>query len=135
MRLRAGSNDWVISGAHTESGRPLLSNDMHLPLRIPNTWYEAHLTLRRLRRGGSDAAGSSVGDCGAQPADRLGLYQSGAGCGRRVCGELQRGRANTRLREGWRKPEVRHEVIHVKRGRDVEMDVLVTRHGPIISAR
>jgi penicillin amidase len=35
--------------------------------------------------------------------------------------------------EGWRKPEVRHEVIHVKRGRDVEMDVLVTRHGPIIS--
>jgi penicillin amidase len=35
--------------------------------------------------------------------------------------------------EGWRKPELRHEVIHVKRGRDVEMDVLVTRHGPIIS--
>ena len=35
---------------------------------------------------------------------------------------------------GWQKPEVRHEVIHVKRGRDVEMDVVVTRHGPIVSA-
>jgi penicillin amidase len=35
--------------------------------------------------------------------------------------------------QGWQKPEVRHEVIHVKRGRDVEMDVLVTRHGPVIS--
>jgi len=35
--------------------------------------------------------------------------------------------------EGWRKPEVRHEVIRVKRGRDVEMDVRLTRHGPILS--
>ena len=34
---------------------------------------------------------------------------------------------------GWQKPELRHEVIHVKGGRDVQMDVLVTRHGPIVS--
>jgi penicillin amidase len=35
--------------------------------------------------------------------------------------------------QGWRKPEVRHEMIRVKRGRDVEMDVRLTRHGPVIS--
>ena len=40
---RAGSNDWVISGAHTASGKPLLSNDMHLENQIPNVWYEAQL--------------------------------------------------------------------------------------------
>ena len=38
-----GSNNWVISGAHTASGKPLLSNDMHLGLTVPNIWYMADL--------------------------------------------------------------------------------------------
>ncbi len=40
-----GSNDWVVSGAHTVTGKPLLSNDMHLGHQMPNLWYEAHLKL------------------------------------------------------------------------------------------
>lgn len=40
---RAGSNNWVVSGAHSASGRPLVSNDMHLGLRVPDIWYEAAL--------------------------------------------------------------------------------------------
>src|SRR5262249_61082268 len=38
-----GSNNWVISGAHTVSGKPLLANDMHLPHRVPGVWYEVQL--------------------------------------------------------------------------------------------
>ena len=36
----AGSNNWVIAGSHTASGKPLLSNDMHLGLTEPisGTW-------------------------------------------------------------------------------------------------
>src|SRR5262249_26677391 len=44
--LVPGSNNWVIAGRRTVTGKPLLSNDMHLGLRIPNTWYEAHLEVR-----------------------------------------------------------------------------------------
>src|SRR5580698_11347665 len=40
--LVLGSNNWVVSGAHTVSGKPLLSNDMHLGHQMPNLWYEAH---------------------------------------------------------------------------------------------
>ncbi|HTJ29535.1 MAG TPA: penicillin acylase family protein, partial [Acidobacteriaceae bacterium] len=36
-----GSNNWVIAGKHTASGKPLLSNDMHLGLTVPNIWYMA----------------------------------------------------------------------------------------------
>ncbi len=54
-RLVPGSNNWVVSGAHTASGKPLLANDMHLPHRIPNTWYEIHLTS-----GDYDVAGVSL---------------------------------------------------------------------------
>jgi len=39
-----GSNSWVVSGAHTQSGRPLLANDPHLGLQAPALWYFAHLS-------------------------------------------------------------------------------------------
>lgn len=39
----AGSNAWALSGAHTESGRPLLANDTHLGVSFPSVWTMAHL--------------------------------------------------------------------------------------------
>ncbi len=38
-----GSNNWAISGRLTNDGRALLANDMHLTVRVPNTWYRAAL--------------------------------------------------------------------------------------------
>jgi len=38
-----GSNNWAVAGRLTEHGGALLANDMHLPLRLPNTWYRATL--------------------------------------------------------------------------------------------
>ena len=38
-----GSNNWVISGEKTESGKPLLANDPHLGLATPSVWYQMHL--------------------------------------------------------------------------------------------
>lgn len=34
-----GSNAWVISGSRTQNGAPILANDPHLDLRVPNLWY------------------------------------------------------------------------------------------------
>lgn len=41
--IRRASNAWVIAGDRTRSGRPILANDMHLPLRAPGIWYLAAL--------------------------------------------------------------------------------------------
>jgi len=38
-----GSNNWVVSGQNTRSGKPLLANDPHLGLSAPSLWYVAHL--------------------------------------------------------------------------------------------
>jgi len=53
-----GSNNWVVSGAHTVTGKPLLSNDMHLDHQMPNLWYEAHLRAANL-----DVAGVTLPAC------------------------------------------------------------------------
>jgi len=42
-RKRQASNEWVLSGAHSVSGKPLLANDPHLALTFPGTWYLARL--------------------------------------------------------------------------------------------
>ncbi len=36
------SNNWAVSGSHTESGKPLLANDMHLGFMSPGIWYQVH---------------------------------------------------------------------------------------------
>lgn len=40
-----GSNNWVVSGKMTESGKPLLANDMHLGMGIPSIWYQTRLEI------------------------------------------------------------------------------------------
>ena len=42
-REAVGSNNWVVSGRLTPDGAPLVANDMHLDVRVPNTWYRAQL--------------------------------------------------------------------------------------------
>ncbi len=86
-----GSNNWVVSGAHTASGKPLLSNDMHLGLTLPGIWYEADLGGgRRLSCCGSDGAGAAADRGWAQPAHLMGIYESVWRCAGSVCRDAAR---------------------------------------------
>jgi len=127
-----GSNNWVISGAHTVTGKPLLSNDMHLGHQMPNLWYEAHLKSGNLDVAGVTLpgmpyvivghnqriawgftnVGPTVTDAFIENFDTQGAYQTP---------------------QGWQEPEHRSEIIQVKNGPDVSVDVKLTRHGPIIT--
>ncbi len=40
---RSGSNNWAVAATRSASGFPLVSNDMHLSLSVPDIWYEAGL--------------------------------------------------------------------------------------------
>jgi penicillin amidase len=127
-----GSNNWVLSGDHTVSGKPLLANDMHLPHRIPNTWYEVHLI-----GGAYDVAGVSLPGVpgvivGHNRRIAWGFTNLGADV-QDLYIETFNDRGEYLTPQGWQKPAVRHEVIRVKRGRDRAVDVVVTRHGPIIT--
>ena len=53
-----GSNTWVVSGAHTRSGDPILANDMHLELQSPTIFHQIHLAAPGLNVIGSGVAGT-----------------------------------------------------------------------------
>ncbi len=56
----AGSNNWVLSGRRTATGRPMLANDPHLRLTLPSIWYENHLVVAPLQVTSVDPSVPSV---------------------------------------------------------------------------
>src|SRR5208282_3904012 len=150
--FRPGSNNWVVSGQHTVSGKPLLSNDMHLDHQMPNLWYEAHLRAE-MKAGDFDVAGvtlpgvpfvivghnqrigwgftnvgPTVEDDFIEEFNAEGQYKAPASQTK----STTRAAKDNPVTE-WRAPEHRQEIIRVKGKPDVVLDVVTTRHGPIIT--
>ena len=132
--LVPGSNNWVVSGAHTASGKPLLSNDMHLDHQIPGIWYEAQLeaqTPATFNVAGVTIPGLPFVIAGHNARIAWGFTNLGPNVEDVFVENFENGKYQTPT--GWVEPEHRHEVIHVKGSADVALDVVITRHGPIIT--
>jgi len=142
--FRPGSNNWVVSGQHTVSGKPLLSNDMHLGHQMPNLWFAAHLrvTDRGVTNGGStsgnfDVAGITLPGVpfvivGHNQRIGWGFTNVGPTVEDNFIEEFN-AQGQYKTPAGWVEPQHRPETIHVKGKPDVTVDVVTTRHGPVIS--
>ena len=127
-----GSNNWVVSGAHTVTGKPLLSNDMHLGHQMPNLWYEAHLRSGALDVAGVTLPGLPYVIVGHNQRIAWGFTNAGPTV-TDVYIENFNQQGEYQTPSGWVQPEHRIEVIHVKGKPDVTLDVKITRHGPVIT--
>jgi len=131
-RMVIGSNNWVVSGAHTVSGKPLLSNDMHLGHQMPNLWYEAHLRSGNFDVTGVTLPGVPYVIVGHNQRIAWGFTNVGPTV-EDVYVETFDAEGQYLTPEGWKTPEHRSEIIHVKGEPDLALDVATTRHGPIIT--
>jgi penicillin G amidase len=127
-----GSNDWVVSGAHTVTGKPLLSNDMHLGHQMPNLWYEAHLKSGNVDVAGVTLPGMPYVIVGHNQRIAWGFTNVGPTVADAFI-ENFNAQGAYQTPQGWQQPEHRAEVIHIKGAPDVTVDVKITRHGPIIT--
>lgn len=57
IRETAASNNWVVSGKLTKSGKPILANDTHLPLTMPSIWHMMQLKCPEIQGAGIAMAG------------------------------------------------------------------------------
>jgi len=143
----AGSNAWAVSGTRTASGKPLLSNDMHLELAAPGIWYEADLEatsaapLAAFHVAGVTLPGAPFVIVGHNQHVAWGFTNLGADV-QDLYIEHTRGTpsgAEYQLANGaWQAIHYQAEVIHIRGSADVTLDVPLTRHGdtdtPIISS-
>ena len=128
-----GSNNWVVGGTLTASGKPLLANDPHLGTRLPSTWYLAHVTGGDFEVIGATLPGT--------PAVALGRNRFIAWGSTNVAADVE-DLYRERLDETGRQAEFRGvmepvtvipETIAVKGAESVRVDARVTRHGPLVS--
>ncbi len=135
--FRPGSNNWVVSGQHTVSGKPLLSNDMHLDHQMPNLWFAAHLKTTTAKGDNFDVAGVTLPGipfviAGHNQRIGWGFTNLGAAVEDDYIEEFN-AQGQYKTPAGWRDAEHRRETVHVKGKPDVILDVVTTRHGPIIT--
>ncbi len=149
LGLGVGSNNWVVSGRRTASGKPLLANDMHLAIQMPSIWYEVALhgvaedgTVKRTEACPFQLRGLSFPGAPGVIAghnDRIAWGHTNLG------GDVQDfyveriNPANPDQYEvngRWVDMEVRVETIRVhKADEPVLLRVRSTRHGPVLSDR
>jgi penicillin amidase len=130
--LIPGSNNWVVSGEHTVTGKPLLSNDMHLGHQMPNLWYEVHLHAGDYDVIGVTLPGVPFVIVGHNQRVAWGFTNVGPTV-EDLYIEIVNDQGAYQTPKGWQPLEHRKEVIHVKGQADVTVDVALTRHGPIIT--
>jgi penicillin G amidase len=133
IRHSLGSNNWVVSGAHTASGKPLLANDTHLELSIPSIWYEVHLTAPGWNVKGFTLPGAPMIIIGHNDRLAWGFTNNGASVQDLYVESFDPADPEKyRVPGGWDKAQIFDETIHIKNKPDAHLQVVVTRHGPIV---
>jgi len=134
------SNNWVVSGKHTASGKPLLANDPHIPASAPNVWYQIELIAPGTHVAGVTFPGLPGIIVGHNDRIAWGVTNLGPDVQDLYLEKFDKDNPTKyQTPSGWREAEVRHEQINVRKNlvdpKSVEaqpFDVVVTRHGPII---
>jgi penicillin amidase len=129
-----GSNNWALSGSRTASGKPLVAGDPHRALDVPNVYYQNHLACPEW-----DAIGLSFP--GVPGLSHFGHNARVAWCVTHGMADYQDlfierfeggNPARYEFRGEWREADVRRETIAVRGSAPVEIEIVVTHHGPVV---
>lgn len=136
---RAASNNWVLSGKRTTTGKPLLANDPHLNPTVPSIWHMVHLSMPGMRLSGVTTPGF--------PGVLIGHNEHIAWGATNLGPDVQDVYLETfdetnprkyKTQNGWKDADVFREEIKIRKsavGSEIEsefFDVTVTKHGPVI---
>jgi penicillin amidase len=133
IRHSLGSNNWVVSGDHTATGKPLLANDTHLELSIPPIWYEIHLTGPAWNVQGFTLPGAPLVVIGHNDRIAWGFTNNGADVQDLYIEKFNPAASDEyRVNGKWQKAQIFDEMIRVKGRPDEHFRIVATRHGPIV---
>ncbi len=131
-QINPGSNAWAVSGIHTADGVPMLANDPHLAYSVPSTWHLIHLKAPGLDVSGAALPGVPCVITGHNnqiawgvtnlQADVMDLYS-----------EQMDERRGTYIYQGkLQQAQLDRQVIGIRGWPAEEVDIWVTRHGPVV---
>lgn len=131
----SGSNNWAVSGSKSETGKPILSNDMHLGLSSPGIWIQIHQVIP----GKLNVTGVAVP---GQPFIVAGHNEKIAwGMTNLMVDDIDlfaekinpENKSQYFFDNEWKNMEVRSEIIKIKGGEADTLSLSFTHRGPIVS--
>jgi len=134
VSVEGGSNSWVVQGSRVTTGKPVLCNDSHRPLDVPNVYWQV-----QVRCPGFNAAGGAFPGYPAFP--HFGHTESVGWCithGMADNQDLYLEKFNQEdpslylTEDGWKKTERTVSVIKVRDGEPFDLEIRRTRHGVVI---
>jgi penicillin amidase len=129
-----GSNNWVLAGHRTASGKPLLASDPHLGFTTPSVWFLARLESPTLKVAGATLPGLPWVLIGRNEQVAWGVTSAyGDGSDLYLERLHPTDASQYQTPEGFAAFEQHTEVIKVRGGADVALTVRRTRHGPVLS--
>ncbi len=130
LQTEGASNCWVLSGNYTTSGKPLLSNDPHLPNNMPSLFFVVKLYLEDDIISGASLPGTPFIATGSNKFVTWGLTTENSD-NTDLCEE--RIEDNFYIYDNKKFPiEIVHDEIKVRFGKNVNFDIKYTRNGPLI---
>jgi penicillin amidase len=126
-----GSNGWAVAGSHTASGKPILSNDMHLEYSLPGIWYMAHLQSPDLNVSGVALPGLPGIVVGHNARIAWGITNLEFDVQDLYIEKLDERTGQYLYRGHLEQARLEREIIRVKGQKSEELPIWVTRHGPI----
>ncbi|MGB8856425.1 MAG: penicillin acylase family protein [Burkholderiales bacterium] len=130
----AGSNNWVVNGTKTISGKPLLANDPHLSLSSPAIWYFAHLSAPGLNVIGATLPGVPNVVLGRNDRIAWGFTNTNPDVQDLFVEKIDAANPSNYITPTGSYPfQIINEIIKVKNKPDINLPVRISRHGPIVS--
>jgi penicillin amidase len=137
FETRDGSNNWVVDGSLSATGKPLLANDPHRAIGVPSLRWMVHLVgpgwnvigagepaLPGVAAGHNDRVGFGFTIVGIDQQD-LYLEELNPENPKEV-------RSRSLSQDGWAPVRIERETIRVKGADPVQVDLKFTGHGPVI---
>lgn len=128
-----GSNNWVVSGSKTKSGKPILCNDPHLNLSLPSIWMEMQITTPTSNTYGVTFPGMPIVVIGFN--DYIAFGVTNAGRELKDYYEIRfrdASRTEYWFNNAWKKADLRIEQISVKGSAPFIDTVAYTVFGPVM---
>jgi penicillin amidase len=132
--LHYASNNWVVDGAHSDSGKPVLANDPHLAFGAPGFWYLARLRTPDGEIAGGTVAGTPLVVVGHNDHIAWGFTTTGSDVEDLFIEKIDAADPTHYLTpDGSAAFTIREETIAVRAAAPVAMTIRSTRHGPVLS--
>ncbi len=129
--VQPGSNAWVISGKHTTSGKPILANDTHLEWGFPGPWYSVHLTAPNLNVTGFSLIGLPTVLIGHNERIAWGITNLHFDVQDLYLERFDAASGRYVFQDRMEQARLENDIIRVKGGKNVDVRLWVTRHGPV----